>query len=343
LRFRILNSSSVLTVVVASLLAAAAPAPASSPRQDAAGTKAERRVVFPVTVVDKDGRAVEGLKAEDLRVTVEGAEQKVLSLSPGVGEPLHLVFMIDASASQESTLPVERLAAAEFASALMRPDVDDASVVSFTGDAEVVGDPTSDVQEVRSAIASVQFVPPRGYQAGGIVVGNPPPFGGDALSGSTAIWDSLVQVCDGVLKGATDGRRVVLLFTDGVDTSSRTKRDKAVERLIRAGVAVYSIGIGDSQSFEGVDPEGLRAISKRTGGRALFPKKVRDLAASLEQVRRELLAAYTVALAPAAPKDDGKLNRLHVEVVNAALRGRGVELAYPQGFYVGQPPPPARR
>jgi hypothetical protein len=88
--------------------------------------------------------------------------------------------------------------------------------------------------------------------------------------------------------------------------------------------------------------EDLRKVSKRTGGRAFFPKKGRDLVNALEQVRRGLLSSYAVELAPAATKGGGKLNKLRVEVVNTELRGRGVELAYPQGFY-GGPPPPARR
>ena len=330
----------VLTLAVAALPAALAFAPASSARQGAAGVQADAGPVsVSLTAVDKEGRAVEGLKAEDLRLTVEGAEQKILSLSPRTEEPLHVVLMLDASASQERTLPAQKLAAAAFVSALLRPGTDDAAVVSFTGDTEVVEGLTRDAEAVRRAVASVEFVPPMGYRGGGVIVGNPP--SGAQPAGSTAIWDSLVKVCDGVIAPARGGRRVVILFTDGVDTSSSTKRDKAVERLLREGVTVYSIGIGDSYSFEGVAEAELRNLSKRTGARAFFPKKGTDLPKVFEQLRRELLASYSVALAPVAPKGEGKLNRLRVEVVNPELRGRGVELTYPQGFYVG--PPPARR
>jgi uncharacterized protein with von Willebrand factor type A (vWA) domain len=59
-------------------------------------------------------------------------------------------------------------------------------------------------------------------------------------AGSTAIWDALVAVCDDVLARAAEGRRAVVIFTDGDDTSSRTKQDKAVERLLRERCSVYS-------------------------------------------------------------------------------------------------------
>lgn len=324
------------------LLAAVTVAPSSQARQEAAGVRADSgRVVVSLGALDKEGRPVEGLKAEDLRVSVEGAEQKILSLSSRSEEPLHVVLMLDTSASQERILPVAQLAAAEFVTKLLRPGRDDAAVVSFTGDVEVVEGLTGDLVTLRRAIASVEFVPPSGYIAGtgsgGVIVGNPNLNDPAMRAASTAIWDALVEVCDKVIAPLKEGRRVVVLFTDGVDTSSRMTKDKAVERLLRDGVSVYSIGIGDRQSFEGVDEESLRGVSKRAGGRAFFPKKGTDLPKVFEQLRRELMASYAFELAPAAPKGAGKLNKLHVEVVNPELRARGVELVYPQGFYAGPP------
>ena len=298
-------------------------------------TAGSGRVSVALGAVDKEGRAVEGLKPEDLRVTVEGAEQKVLSLSRRTEEPLHVVIMLDASASQEAVLPFAQEAADRLVPALlMRGGVNDAAVVSFTGDTKVVQGLTADAAAVRRAIASVEFVPPQGYIPGGIIVGNPNPNDPLMRAASTALWDSLVEVCDKVFARAKGGRRAVVLVTDGVDTSSRVKSDKAVERLLREGVAVYGVGIGDEQSFEGVDESSVRKLSERTGGRALFPKKPRELPVAFEQIRRELLSSsYALTLAAPAPRRDGKPLKLRVEVVNPELRRQGVQLAYPQALF----------
>jgi VWFA-related protein len=242
--------------------------------------------------------------------------------------------MLDASASQESVLPFAQGAADQLVPAiLMRGGLNDAAVVSFTGDAKVVQGLTADAAAVRRAIASVEFVPPPGYVGGAIVLGranrNDPAW----RNGSTALWDALVGVCEEVFARAKTGRRAVVLVTDGVDTSSRVKSGQAVERLLREGVAVYGVGIGDDQSFGGVDKPTVRKLSERTGGRALFPKRARDLPAAFEQIRRELLNAYALTFAAPAPRRDGKPFKLRVELVNPELRRRGVQLAHPQAFF----------
>jgi VWFA-related protein len=227
--------------------------------------------------------------------------------------------------------------------ALLRPGRDEAAVVSFTNRADVVAGLTADLAALGRAVQAVEFVPPPGYVGGGIVVLGRPPKGGPPPPGSTAMWDSLAAVCDEVLAPAKDGRRVVVLFSDGVDTSSRSKPDAVVERLVREGVTVYSVGIGDSKNYEGVLKDGLRKLSKRTGGRAYFPKKVEDLVRTLGEIRAELMASYAVALAPAAPKAGGRMTRLRVELVNPELRRQGVQLAHPESLFEGPAAPPAGR
>ena len=292
------------------------------------------QVVVRLGAVDKEGRPVEGLKPEDLRVTVEGQPEKLLSFSREAGGPLHVVVMLDASASQERVL----LWAQEGADRLVRAVIagggsNDAAVVSFTGEAKVVQTLTADPAAVRRAIASVEFVPPTGYVPGGLIIGRPPkPNMNDPAmrAGSTALWDALVGVCEEVFARAAPGRRAVVLVSDGVDTSSRIKSDKAVERLLREGAAVYIVGAGDEYSFDGVDKSALRKLSERTGGRAVFPKRLNEVPVAFEQVRRELLNSYTLKFNVPTLWLSGKPHKLRVELVNAELRRQGVQLSYPQ-------------
>jgi Ca-activated chloride channel family protein len=323
LKFQISNLKLALLVIAVLLMSAVAAWAQSG------------QVSVSLGALDKEGRAVEGLKAEDLRVTVEGQEQKPLSLSQRKEEPLHVVILLDASASQERVLPFAQEAADRLVPALlMHGGSNDAAVVSFTGDAKVVQGLTADAALVRRAIASVEVVVPQGYAGGGIVIGRPPKRNDPAWrAGSTAIWDALVGVCEEVFARAKPGRRAVVLVSDGVDTSSSVKLDKAVERLLREGAAVYGVGITDESDFAQLDKESLRKLSERTGGRALFPKESSELAVAFERVGRELLNSYALTFAAPAPRDPGKSRKLRVELVNPELRKRGVQLAYPQALF----------
>jgi Ca-activated chloride channel family protein len=303
------------------------------------------QVSVQLSAVDREGRPVEGLKPEDLRVTVEGQPQNVLSMSRRADEPLHVVILLDASASQEKVLPFAQEAADHLVPAiLMRGGSNDAAVVSFTGDAKVVQGLTPDAAAVRRAIASVEFVPPPGYVPGGIIVGRPPKANDPAIrAASTALWDALVSVCDEVFARAKPGRRSVVLVSDGVDTSSRVKSDKAVERLLREGVAVYGVGIAAASAFDPVDKGALRKLSERTGGRVLFPKKAGELPVAFEQIRRELLNTYALTFAAPPLQPGGKPLKLRVELVNPELRRQGVQLAYPQSLFKVQAAEPTGR
>jgi VWFA-related protein len=241
--------------------------------------------------------------------------------------------MLDASASQETVLPFAQGAADRLVPALLlRPNRNDAAVVSFTGYTTVVQDLTADAAAVRRAIATVKFVPPPGYIRGGVIVGRPNPKDPATRAGQTAIWEALILVCDEVFARAKPGHRAVVLVSDGVDTSSRVRLDKVFERLLRDGIAVYVVGIADDSSFDPVNKSALRKLSERTGGRAIFPKGAGELPSAFEQVQRELLNSYALTFDAPAMQPGGKPLKLRVELVNAELRKQGVQLAYPQAL-----------
>lgn len=329
--------SNLKLLLTALLLTAAVSAPAASARQVPGDETAhpERPLVsVNLSAADKEGRPVEGLRAEDLRVTVEGQPQSLLFFSKRTEEPLHVVVMLDVSVSQERILPEVQPAAGHFILSLLRAGRDDAAVVSFSDGAKVVQKLTGDATTAVRAVVSIKFVRPPGYLGAGVLVYGKPPKKNDPAGkvGTTALWDSLAEVCDELFAQTKAGRRAVVLVTDGVDTSSETKRERAFERLTRDGVAVYSVGIADEFSFDGVDKGALRKLSERTGGRAVFPKTPKDLPEAFERIRQELLASYTLKFArPAA--QPGRPLKLRVEVVNPELRRRGVQLAHPQSLH----------
>jgi hypothetical protein len=107
---------------------------------------------------------------------------------------------------------------------------------------------------------------------------------------------------------------------------------------LQSEAVVYVLGVGDDKYFDGVDKSPMRKLAERTGGRAFFPKKVDEITNIFTQISQELVSQYVVTFDAPGLARDGSFHKVKLEVVNRDLRGRGVELAYPQGFYAGNTP-----
>src|SRR5229473_7087475 len=145
------------------------------------------------TAADKQKRFVTNLKREDIRVLEDGVPQEIFTFQPNADLPLSLAILIDTSSSEEQTLPEEKAAARSFLEMVVRPNKDEAAIVSFTGEVTLEQGLTGNIGRLRRAIDRVEFVPPSGYIGGGVVVRGTPPISGtqQQLAGSTAIWDAI--------------------------------------------------------------------------------------------------------------------------------------------------------
>jgi Ca-activated chloride channel family protein len=286
------------------------------------------------TAADKQKRLITTLKQEDVRVTEDGRPQEIFTFARQVDLPISLAILIDTSISEERTLPIEKAAAGSFVDVVLRPDRDEAAVISFTGESTLEQGLTGSASRIRGALNRVEYVPPSGYVSGIGTVGTPPISGqNQQTAGSTAIWDAIWVTADEVLTQTSDKtRRAIILLTDGRDTSSHKKMDAAIERAVKAEAVVYAIGIGD-EYYEGVDEGSLRKISERTGGRAFFPKDESELRAAFEQIQQELRSQYLVAYSPTNKSKDGSFRRVQIEIVNPELRKQNFKLTYRQGYF----------
>ena len=267
------------------------------------------------------------LGQEDVRVMEDGVPQEVFTFQRETERPLSIAILIDVSASQQHTLPVEKAAAQTFVNTVIRPGKDQVAVISFTGDATLEQGFTGAPELLHKAIERVEVVFPPGYIGGGIVVsGVPSATDPDQLrAGSTAIWDAVWVTSEDLLSDTPGkARRTIILLTDGVDTSSQFKRSEAIERAVKADTVVYSVGIGDKRNFEGVDKDTLRKLSERTGGRAFFPKDEAELRAAFAQIEQELRSQYLIAYSPTNKNHDGTYRKVEIEVVNPELRKQEV-------------------
>jgi VWFA-related protein len=108
---------------------------------------------------------------------------------------------------------------------------------------------------------------------------------------------------------------VIILITDGVDTSSQVKMRDAIERTWRSEVIVYAIGIGDP-GFDDVDSGTLKKITSETGGRAFFPRRDEDLDTAFAQIDEDLRSQYILAYTPANGARDGSFRTIQLRVKN---------------------------
>jgi len=283
------------------------------------------------TAADKNRRFITTLGQQDIRVIEDGVPQEIFTFQRETDRPLSIAILVDVSASEELTLPSEKVAAREFIKTVLRKGKDEAAIISFTGDATVEQGLTDNADHLQKAIDRIAIVLPPGYMGGGVIV--PPIYNPDPRAGSTAIWDAIWVTAEDLLSETNDKtRRTIILLTDGVDTSSRFKRSEAVERAMKAGAVIYSIGIGDTQNF-GVEKDSLRKLSERTGGLAFFPKDETDLRAAFGQIEQELRSQYLVAYAPTNKRRDGSYRKVEIELANPELRKQKLLLNYRQGYF----------
>ena len=257
-------------------------------------------VRFGVTVVDEDGDPVSGLTAADFRVVEEGDEQRVAYFSRGLEldrdrMPLHLGVLFDVSGSMTVDASFAKTAAIRFLRGL--DFAVDVTLVEF------------DTQVRVSRFAQADF--PRLVER----------LRGQEAQGMTALYDALGVYLDGAF--AQDGRKLLLLYTDGADTRSRLRFGELRDLLRASDVTVYAIGFQAARRTLAQMRQRLRLqqIAELTGGRAYFPTSEEGLDEIYRRIREELEARYSLGYVSTDPTTDGAWRR-----VTVSLRGDRPEL-----------------
>jgi Ca-activated chloride channel family protein len=264
-----------------------------------------RTVPVYATVIDASGRLVPGLEQADFSVIDNGKPADV-SLFSNESQPFTAVVMMDTSASMTANLKLLNRAAEQFLLRLL--PVDKAQVGAFNDKIQLSGTFTNDRDELIGALNDLYF-------------GNP-----------TRLNDAIATSLD-ALQGI-EGRRVILVFTDGEDTASRTGFKTVLERARDEEVMVYSIGL-ESEYFNGMrvvrsrPSRDLRRIADETGGGYFELTRTADLAPTFTRVAQELRSQYLIGFAPTSL--DGKVHKLEVKVNKPGMtvRARKSYLAAP--------------
>ena len=327
------------------------PSPSPTPKEEPQESEDVVRVDTNLTSVfftaaDSNKRFISTLRKEDVRVLEDGQPQEIFTFQKNLDLPLSIAILIDTSGSEERTLPDEKSAAQAFVEAVMRPDKDEAAIVSFTGEVTLEQGFTGNLDRVRRAIDRVEFVPPSGYIGRGVVVGTPPISDtNQALASSTSLWDAVWATSNELLStSAGNTRRTMILLTDGFDTSSQVKMHEAIERAQKSEALIYAIGIGDSYQG-GVENGKLKSIAEQTGGRAYFPSNERELRNAFAQIQQDLREQYLLAYSPTNKAHDGTYRRISIELVDPEMKKQKIRLNYRPGYFAksSEPEQPGRR
>ena len=271
-----------------------------------------RTVPVYATAVDASGRLVSDLTQDDFEILDNGKPVTISQFSNDP-QPFTVVVMLDTSASMTEHLKLLNQAAEQFLMRLL--PVDRGQVGAFNDKLQLSGTFTNDRDELIAALDELQF-------------GN-----------STRLWDGLAFSID-ALKGV-DGRKVVLLFTDGDDFGSKTRFGDTVDRARDEEVMVYGIGLS-VEYFNGMrlvrskPDRSLRKIAEETGGGSFELQKSDMLASTFTRVAQELRSQYLVAFAPEAL--DGKPHRLEVRV-----KRPGVTVRARKSYLAAAEPPTGAR
>ena len=259
-----------------------------------------------VTVTDRKGTLVAGLTSGDFEIFEDGKPQTVRYFAAGDADvdrpPMHLGLLIDVSESMGEDLAFSKTAAIRFLNTLT--DAVDITVVDF--DTEIRTARYSQNEYAR-LIERIRL---------------------KKASGDTALYDAIGTYLDGA--AGQDGRKVMLLYTDGGDTRSAIGLPALMDLLKASDVTVYAIGELEHQSSFVKNQQRiiLQQIADATGGRAFFPLAVKELDSVYEKVLAEIRAQYTLGYVSTNEKMDGKWRKVEVR-----MKGKDQKTRARKGYF----------
>ena len=237
-------------------------------------------------------------------------------------------MLLDTSNSIRDRLKFEQDAANNFLFSVLRPRKDEAFVMTFDDEPQVIQGFTNDTGALRDHILRTR------------------------AGGGTAVYDAIYDACENLLSHPPRPpgdqpdvvRRVMILISDGEDNLSTHTRAEAIEMAQRTSVVIYSISTS-TQWVSLDDPnkeqsgnrkyhltEGdqiLKSLAEETGGRAFFPYHVDDLDQSFQDISEELRNQYSIAYDPTNHAFDGRYHKIHVETPEH----KGFQVRARRGYY----------
>ena len=263
------------------------------------------------TVRDKNKRIVTDLKQDDFKVFEDGHEEKISFFSKEMQLPITLGLLLDTSGSEERMLSSIQDAGARFLHRVLKKG-DEAMVISFDTDVDLLADLTDDRPILDRAINKARINTP----GGGFYGGNPGPVPG-AGSVGTALYDAVYLACSEKLNGEA-GRKAIVIVTDAQDEGSKVKLEEAIESAQRTDTVIHILLVADPRF--GGNTAVAHKMTEETGGRLIIVNSEKRLEEAFDQISEELRSQYTLGYYPSNTAKDGKFRKIHVEMDNHDLK-----------------------
>ena len=224
------------------------------------------------TVRDKHGQLVNNLTKDDFKLTQDGHPQTIGYFAKDTDLPLTLGLLVDTSTSQRRLIDQERTASYAFLDDVMRVDKDKAFVIHFDSEIELLQDLTNSRDKLEAALDKLNTPHFDDASSGG---GGGSPGGGGGhhgMGGGTTLYDAIYLASDELMR-KQQGRKAVILLTDGVDNGSKVSLDRAIETAQRANTLVYSILYADPDAYghQGFGGPGMGRHGGMGGGMGRYP------------------------------------------------------------------------
>lgn len=262
-------------------------------------------VPIPASVVDPKGFALIGLKLEDFELRVDG-QVKPISDMTRAETSVRLAMLFDNSGSLDMAREFEKHAAMHFFRKVMRPS-DEAAIYSVETESYLAQPLTSDVGKLERTIESF---------------GKP--------EGATSLFDAIIDAA-AYLRPYT-GRRVLVIVSDGVETTSRNDFETTMQRVLADDCQIFIVqtGLYDGANLRALAAERrMEQLAGQTGGVVYLPKTTNELDLAFQQIAADLAHQYVLSYYPGEERRDGRFH-----VIDLRVRSRkDVRVRARKGYY----------
>ena len=261
-----------------------------------------------VTVTDQHGAPIGSLTKDNFKLSEDGVEQKISVFDKESALPLSIVLAVDTSLSTKKDLPLELASARRFAHTIVRP-VDGLSVYEFSEVVNEVVPFTSDLRAIDHGIDRIR------------------------VGSATAVYDALYLGSRALAK--RQGRKVMVVITDGGDTVSKVDYRDAVRAAQEAEAIVYSLIVVPVEASAGRDTGGEHALiqlSEDTGGKYFYASSLSQLDSAFHKISDELRTQYLLAYYPSRRLSSSEFRRVQINL-SRIPDGADYKVHHRTGYY----------
>jgi VWFA-related protein len=285
------------------------------------------------SVRNKANGLVGNLEKSDFKVFEDGKEMEIKYFTRETDLPLTIGLLVDTSKSQERLLDIEKRAAFQFFSKVLRKK-DMAFLMQFGAEAELLQDDTNSPRLLQDGLNQLRLSVP----VGGL---HPGPVPTQQNQAGTILFDAVYLASNEKLRTEV-GRKAIVIITDGVDTGSKMSIAKAIEAAQKADAIIYSIDYEDPSAYGGGfgvirigggQGEGdLRRMSGETGGHMYKVDRHNSLDDVFRELQDEMRSQYSISYEPPNGKKDGSYHKLEIRASN-----KDYKVQARKGYYAIEP------